>query len=76
MAEYHFDLPVRLGVPLQMGGLTDGLKSGRFATVVGLLIYGLEQKRFVQAQREQVDRTNPAITLLSNKVKELFKDLF
>lgn len=76
MAEYQFDLPVRLGVPPQMGGLTDGLKSGRFATVVGLLIYGLEQRRFVQSKRDQVNSVNPALTAVTDKVKDFFKDLF
>lgn len=76
MAEYHFDLPVRLGNPMALGGLTDGLKSGRFATAVGLLIYGLEQRRFVQAQRDSQDTMNTSINEMTDKFKNFFKDLF
>lgn len=76
MAEYQFDLPVRLGLPVSLSGLTDGLKSGRFATVVGLLIYGLEQKRFVLAQREGADPMNASFGEITEKVKGFFKDIF
>ena len=76
MAEFHFDLPVRVGWPLPLQGLTDGLKSGRFASVVGLLIYALEQRRFVQAQREGQDPMPPSISEMAEKVKGFFKDFF
>lgn len=44
LAERIFKAPVRLGLPI-MGNLTDTLKDPSFATSVGLLLYGLEQKQ-------------------------------
>jgi cell division protein FtsA len=49
LAEQIFDLPVRRGVPVGMGGLTDVVASPVFATAVGLVLYGAEhrhQRRF------------------------------
>lgn len=76
MAEFHLDLPVRVGAPVALSGLTDGIRSGRFATVIGLLIYGLEQRRFVQAQRENQDPMPQTFVEFSGKVKGFFKDFF
>jgi cell division protein FtsA len=42
MGEFISDIPVRRGIPEQIGGLTDVVRSPEFATGVGLLIYGLE----------------------------------
>ena len=44
-------MPVRLGLPHYVGGLSDVVKAPRFSTAVGLLLYGLEQH-----QRHQVAR--------------------
>jgi len=49
LAEEVFQRPVRIGVPLKIGGLADVVKSPQYATAVGLLLYGkrdLEGKRF------------------------------
>jgi cell division protein FtsA len=40
MAEHIFDLPVRHGAPLGVGGLSDVTNSPIFAVGVGLVIYG------------------------------------
>jgi cell division protein FtsA len=40
LAEQIFDLPVRRGIPEDLGGLVDGVNDPRFATVVGLVKYG------------------------------------
>ncbi|MFC1554777.1 cell division protein FtsA [candidate division KSB1 bacterium] len=40
LAESVFDLPVRLGNPEGISGLTDSANNPKFATGVGLLIYG------------------------------------
>lgn len=40
VAERIFELPVRKGYPIGIGGLTDVVNSPMFATAVGLLIYG------------------------------------
>src|SRR5512139_3947922 len=51
LGEEIFHLPVRLGLPRYVGGLSDVVKTPRFSTAVGLLLYGLEQH-----QRQQVAR--------------------
>ncbi len=40
MAEQIFDMPVRSGFPMGVGGLTDKANSPAFAVGVGLIIYG------------------------------------
>lgn len=44
LAEQIFDLPVRVGYPSGMGGLKDVVNSPKFATAVGLLMYGAEKE--------------------------------
>jgi cell division protein FtsA len=51
LGEEIFHMPVRLGLPRYVGGLSDVVKTPRFSTGVGLLLYGLEQH-----QRHQVTR--------------------
>jgi cell division protein FtsA len=43
LAEQVFNVPVRVGFPKGVGGLTDVVKSSMFATAVGLLHYGAEK---------------------------------
>jgi cell division protein FtsA len=45
VAEEIFDLPVRRGDPSGVGGLADRVSTPDYATAVGLLIYGLEQRK-------------------------------
>ena len=40
MAEEVFGLPVRVGLPNAIGGLTDALKQPQYATAIGLVIFG------------------------------------
>lgn len=42
-AEKIFQLPVRKGIPKNIGGLVDVVNSPMYATAVGLLFYGLEK---------------------------------
>ncbi len=44
LAEQIFDLPVRVGYPSGVGGLKDVVNSPKFATAVGLLMYGAEKE--------------------------------
>jgi len=43
LGEEIFHLPVRLGLPRNIGGLSAVVKTPRYATGVGLLVYGLER---------------------------------
>jgi cell division protein FtsA len=53
LGEEIFHMPVRMGVPRHVGGLSDVVKTPRFATGVGLLLYGLEQHK-----RDEVARVS------------------
>jgi cell division protein FtsA len=43
LAEEVFHMPVRIGVPKYVGGLAEVVKTPRFSTGVGLLLYGKDQ---------------------------------
>ena len=45
LAEEIFHMPVRLGCPQNIQGLSDIVNNPIYSTGVGLLLYGLEQQR-------------------------------
>ena len=47
LAEDIFHLPVKIGIPKQIGGLTDIVQDPIYATGVGLILYGFEKKNQV-----------------------------
>lgn len=49
-AEQVFQMPVRIGTPVGVEGLTEYVQDPSYATVVGLLLYGLEKQ---QAQDDE-----------------------
>ena len=51
LGEEIFHMPVRLGLPHYVGGLSDVVKTPRFSTGVGLLLYGLERLQRHEAAR-------------------------
>jgi cell division protein FtsA len=53
LGEEVFHLPVRLGIPKYVGGLSGVVKTPRMATGVGLLLYGLEYHRRSEETRAQ-----------------------
>lgn len=53
LAEEVFHMPVRLGVPEYIGGLSERVRNPRYATSVGLLLAGLERHELDQANRIQ-----------------------
>ncbi len=44
LAEEVFHMPVRIGIPLEVEGLTDMVKDPRFATGVGLILFGKQNQ--------------------------------
>ncbi|MGZ3727545.1 MAG: cell division protein FtsA, partial [Pseudobdellovibrio sp.] len=79
MGEFVFDIPVRRGFPKQVGGLKDVVKGGEFATSIGLLMHGLEQRREYYAKKESggsLFAGSPSLDGISSKVKKFFNDLF
>jgi cell division protein FtsA len=52
LGEEIFHMPVRLGIPRYSGGLSDVVRSPRYATAVGLLLEGVTQTRRGQVARQ------------------------
>lgn len=78
MGEFIFDIPVRRGAPREIGGLTDVVKSGDFSAAVGLLMYGLSQRKDLLNQNQQETEINLGESLngLTKKLKEMFEKVF
>lgn len=72
LGEEIFHMPVRLGLPRYIGGLSDVVKTPRYSTSVGLLLYGLEQHQRNQTARQ---RSNTFSDVLSS-MKAWFKGNF
>jgi cell division protein FtsA len=72
IAEQIFDLPIRRGCPVGVGGLSDHVNSPTFATAVGLALYG---------QRHQVGDTGRlvgagAFGRVAGRLRGLFREFF
>jgi len=72
LGEEVFHMPVRVGVPVYMGGLADVVKSPRYATTVGLLLEGRDQFVRGQVARAQVTGIGGA----AERMKQWFKANF
>lgn len=72
LGEEIFHMPVRLGLPRYIGGLSDVVKTPRYSTSVGLLLYGLEKH-----QRDQTERQRPnSFSDVLSSMKAWFKGNF
>jgi cell division protein FtsA len=72
LAEQIFDLPVRRGKPIDIGGLVDVVNSPVYATGVGLVKYGsrnMQTRNFVIGQENLFDR-------VARRMKEWFGEFF
>ena len=72
LAEQIFDLPVRRGKPINIGGLIDVVNSPIYATGVGLVKYGsrnMQTRNFVIGQENLFDR-------VARRMKEWFGEFF
>lgn len=85
LGDFIFDIPVRLGSPLAVGGLTDVVKTPNFATTVGLLLFGRKQikQTIKDINDDETEELNDgesysfdSIKDLSSKVKKYFDKLF
>lgn len=70
MAERIWELPVRLGIPRHMGGLTDTVQSPIYSTAVGLCLYG------AQYHTEDKTMSHGQDGALWDDVMGSFKDFF
>jgi cell division protein FtsA len=54
LAEEVFNLPVQIGIPKCIGGVSDMVRNPRFATSIGLLMYGQSQSQLHYEQQHDV----------------------
>lgn len=52
-AEQVFQMPVRIGTPVGVKGLTEYVQDPSYATAVGLLLYGMEKQQSNDEEKEQ-----------------------
>jgi cell division protein FtsA len=71
LAEQIFDLPVRIGYPRNIGGVTDIVNTPQCATGVGLVIYGMKS----ESERGFRERGAKGFGGLAKKLKGLFGKL-
>jgi cell division protein FtsA len=69
LGEEVFHMPVRLGLPQYVGGLSEVVRNPRYATGVGLLLAGLEQYQRHQLVRMQ----SSSIQQIFEKMKSWFQ---
>ena len=70
LAEEIFNLPVKVGMPKRVGGLTDIISNPIYATGIGLVFYGYEMKNRDLLPRKK-DRG--LVNALKNRFENLFK---
>ena len=72
LAERIFKMPVRIGRPYNVSGLTDIINNPIYATGVGLLVYGHKQR---QSQRDVV-LAQPTMKGLWSRMRGWFQGNF
>ncbi|MDY0091131.1 MAG: cell division protein FtsA [Candidatus Vecturithrix sp.] len=73
LAERIFDLPVRRGMPTNIGGLIDVVNSPIYSTGVGLVQYGMEFDSLNTFQKTSEEHLFPRILA---RMKQWFKEFF
>ena len=73
LAEEVFHMPVRVGVPKYVGGLSEVVKNPRFSTGVGLLLYGKEQAMLA---RGPIKLENAGVGQLFGRMRAWFANSF
>ncbi len=72
LAEEIFHMPVRLGVPQYIGGLVDVVRNPIYATGVGLLLFGYQNR----ALRDVEARMGSGLNAVLNRMKSWFQGNF
>lgn len=72
LAEQVFNLPVRRGIPMNITGLVDVVKSPMYSTGVGLVQYGSRNTMGVQFRRESHNIFNTMLSRMRDWMKEFF----
>jgi len=71
IAEQIFDLPIRRGAPVDVGGLADHVSSPTFATPVGLVLYAHRNR-----EPETARMGGGAFERMAGKLRGIFKEFF
>lgn len=71
LGEEIFHMPVRVGIPKYVGGLSNVVQSPRYATAIGLLLEGLSQR-----QRHQQTLSGGSVTHVLRRMREWFQGNF
>lgn len=74
LAEQVFNLPVRRGLPQQIGGIVDVVNSPVYATGVGLVVYGSKNLGIREFPTAQTDEN--MFRRVSRRMKEWFGEFF
>jgi cell division protein FtsA len=72
IADQIFDLPVRRGSPLGIGGLNDHVNNPAFATAVGLVLYARRHQMTARGHSIGVG----ALSRVAGRLREIFKEFF
>ena len=72
LAEQIFDLPVRVGVPYDIGGVTDIVNTPQCSTGVGLVIYGMNNR----GTMEFAKKNKKMIGKFTSQIKGFFGKMF
>lgn len=81
LGDFFFEMPLKRGAPIRLGGLKEVVNSPKFSTAVGLLKYGAEQSsRGHQASHSMMPDSlmgeDGLVGKFGGQVKTWFKDLF
>ncbi|MDR0780734.1 MAG: cell division protein FtsA [Pseudomonadales bacterium] len=71
LAEEIFHMPVRIGMPTEVSGLTDIVRNPTYSTGVGLLLYAMKQ---VHEREGREPVREPVVTLLGRVKRFFFRD--
>jgi cell division protein FtsA len=72
LGEEIFHMPVRIGVPNYQGGLSEVVRSPRFATCMGLLMLGFEQHQKDHQARASIGSFSQMVDRMKNWFKSAF----
>ncbi len=72
LAERVFDMPVRIGIPGNVGGLVDEIATPEYATGVGLVLYGLKS----QPERYIENKGPGLFSNIKKRMAEWFGEFF
>ena len=75
LAEQVFDLPVRRGYPRSIGGLTDVINDPKYATAVGLVLYGMRQEQ-LRSEKQFRRRDGSGFGQVLDRMKNWLKEVF